>query len=268
MVGRMIKIVLLALLTTTAVAVAQTQDDVIHAKVLSGWRMDDGHYMAGLQLALAPDWKTYWRSPGEAGIPPVFDWSGSHNVASVQLHWPNPTVFEINGLRSIGYLNGVVLPVEITPVDPALPVDLVLQLQVGVCHDICMPANLKLAGRLEGAGARDQSITAALNDGPVTATAAGLRGIGCDLAAIDDGLHITAHMTLPELGGEETVVFETANPAVWVASAEANRSGGVLTASTDLVPPNGTAFSLDRSTVTVTVLSHGHSVEIKGCPAP
>src|SRR5690606_3324502 len=42
----------------------------------------------GLHVALAPGWKTYWRSPGEAGIPPSFDWSGSRNLAAATVLWP------------------------------------------------------------------------------------------------------------------------------------------------------------------------------------
>ena len=71
-----------------------------------GWQMQNGHHMAGLSLQLAPDWKTYWRAPGEAGIPPLFDWSGSTNVQSVRVHWPSPVVFHLNGMQTIGYHDG------------------------------------------------------------------------------------------------------------------------------------------------------------------
>jgi DsbC/DsbD-like thiol-disulfide interchange protein len=77
--------------------------------------MENGGHMAAVELQLAPGWKTYWRSPGDAGIPPSFDWSGSENVKSVRLHWPAPEVFEANGMQTIGYHERLVLPVEITP---------------------------------------------------------------------------------------------------------------------------------------------------------
>ena len=54
-------------------AFATTQDEVLQADLLPGWQMQNGHHMAGLRLQLAPEWKTYWRSPGEAGIPPLFN---------------------------------------------------------------------------------------------------------------------------------------------------------------------------------------------------
>ena len=258
----------LLLMLMAGPALSETQDDVVSATFLPGWRMADGHYMAALHLALAPEWKTYWRAPGEAGIPPVFDWSGSRNVKSVALHWPSPRVITQNGMQSIGYLNALTLPVEVTPVDPTQPINVVVKMDIGVCHDICMPAALELSAQLQGDGQKDPDIQAALLDRPKTAKEAGLANIACAVAPIDDGLHITAQIGLPEQGGPETVVFETKDASVWVATATASRDGKVLTAATDLVPTDGAPFALDRSSVTVTVLAQDHSVEIKGCPAP
>src|SRR5438552_1656004 len=48
----------------------------------------------GLQFELRPGWKTYWRSPGDAGFPPRGDWSRSSNVADVSVAWPAPERFE------------------------------------------------------------------------------------------------------------------------------------------------------------------------------
>lgn len=258
----MIRYALLALLLAGPVQ-AQSQNDVLQAELLPGWRTDDGHYMAALDLHLAPDWKTYWRAPGEAGIPPVFDWAGSENLKSVQFHWPTPQVIWLNGMMSIGYLNELVLPVEVVPLDPKRPVTIALKMDLGVCHDICMPAHLTFGAALQGAGAGDRRISAALDARPKQA-----KGAKCQVTPIADGLHLTADIDLPPQGNQETVVFETADPQVWVATAVTERKGAVLTSQTDLVPPNGAPFTLDRSGVTVTVLADGGAVEINGCPAP
>lgn len=250
---------------TCSPALAETQDDVLAAQMLPGWQMQGGNYMAGLDLTLAPDWKTYWRAPGETGIPPQFDWSGSVNVASVRLHWPSPEVIMLNGMQSIGYHNELTLPVEVTPLDPSKPVSLHVQMQLGICNQICMPAALDLTAPLGGDS--DARIAAALRDGPVTAAAAGLVRIGCDVTPIDDGLHVVARIEMPVQGTPETVVFETADKTVWVAEASADRAGKTLTAATDFVPPKGAPFALQRSDVTVTVIGQGRSVEISGCPA-
>jgi DsbC/DsbD-like thiol-disulfide interchange protein len=251
-------------------ALAQTQGDVLTGRVLPGWRAAGGHYMAAISLTLSPGWHTYWRSPGETGIPPVFDWSASRNLKSVALHWPSPQVIAQNGSISIGYLDGLTLPVEVVPIDPAQPVELALKLDLGVCHDICVPAALALNATLEGPGAADRAISAALKSGPQSGASAGVTGLTCDVAAIDDGLRVTARLQMPAQGdgAGETVVIEAGEPGVWVSSAATDRQGEALSAIADLVPPVGKPFALDRSGLVVTVLAEGRSVEMRGCPAP
>lgn len=244
-------------------ALAETQDDVLRARFLPGWRQANGHYMAALDLDLAPLWKTYWRAPGDAGIPPVFDWTGSKNLKSVQFHWPRPQVLHQNGMMTIAYQDELVLPIEVIAQDPSKPVELALSMGLGICHDICMPAHLTFAGDLAGQGATDSRITAALKAVPDRGP-----GARCTVEPIADGLRLTARIPLPAGRAEETVVFETPDPQVWVAAAETRREGGVLISQTDLVPPGGAPFALDRSGVTLTVLSGSEAVEIKGCPAP
>lgn len=259
-------LILTAFLASPACAV--TQDDVLQANLLPGWRMADGHHMAALSLTLAPGWKTYWRSPGEAGIPPVLDFDGSANLRDVRLHWPAPVLFEQNGLRTVGYHDRLILPIEVAPARAGQPVDLRLTVDLGVCRDICLPAHLQLSVTLPAGGAPDPAIRAALADRPEAGPEAGLRAIDCAVAPIRDGLTITTRITMPAQGGTESVVLEPADPSIWVSQSDTRREGGTLTATTDLVPAAGAPFALDRSTLRVTVISDAGAVEVTGCPAP
>jgi suppressor for copper-sensitivity B len=101
----------------------------------------------GLEIELAPGWKTYWRSPGESGAPPRLDWSGSENLARVELAWPAPERFVAFDLESFGYADRVILPVTAWPVTPGQPLTARLTLDYQVCKDICIPvlAELSLA---------------------------------------------------------------------------------------------------------------------------
>jgi DsbC/DsbD-like thiol-disulfide interchange protein len=256
----------LALLASPALAT--TQEDVLSAQLRSGWQMENGGHMAAVDLQLAPGWKTYWRSPGDAGIPPTFDWSRSENVKSVRLHWPTPEVFDLNGMQSIGYHERLVLPIEVTPEDPARPVRLSLEMSLGVCDEICMPAVVDLSTTLTAPGAPDDSIRAALAAGAATAGQAGVRGISCAIDPIGDGLRLTARVMLPDPGHPEFVAFETEDRTIWIAEAITQREGGELVSMTELVPPGGAPFALDRSGITVTILAAGRAVELQGCPAP
>ena len=246
-----------------------TQADVLEGQFRTGWRVTDGSHMAAMHLHLAPQWKTYWRAPGDAGIPPSFDWTGSENVKSVRFHWPSPDVFHTNGMQSVGYHDELVLPIEVIALDPSRPVHLRAQVELGVCKDICMPATLDLKADLPGQGAPDPVIATALRARPATAKEAGLSRIACTITPIRDGLRLTAEIGLPPQGNREVVVVEPGIAGVWVSEAEVNRVGDVLVASVDMVPASGAPFALDRRGVTVTVLGRaGRAVEISGCPAP
>ncbi|PJF08360.1 protein-disulfide reductase DsbD domain-containing protein [Pseudorhodobacter sp. MZDSW-24AT] len=243
--------------------------DVVEGEFRPGWQTAAGTHMAALHLRLAPNWKTYWRAPGDAGIPPHFNWAGSENVGSVRFHWPSPEVFHTNGLKTVGYHDELVLPIEITPKDPRKPVRLRASVDLGVCKDICIPATLMLGTALAAPGQADTAIHAALRARPATGAEAGLTRITCTVEPIRDGLRITARMDLPSQGRDEVVVFESGLPEIWVSESQVRRDGRSLTAMAEMVPPSGGPFSLNRSAVVVTVIGgDGRAVEIRGCPAP
>jgi DsbC/DsbD-like thiol-disulfide interchange protein len=256
---------LLALTALPALAEVPTQADILQAELRPGWREADGRHFAALHLRLAPHWKTYWRSPGDAGVPPVFDWAGSSNLGSVKVHWPRPEVFDFLGMQTIGYRDEVVLPVEITPADPSRPVSLRADMELGVCNDICMPATLELGADLTGPGAPDGLITAALAAQPRPATEAGLTALHCEFTPTGDGLRVTARLHLPAATSPETVVMEPGG-SLWVSDTEVRREGNELIAVAEMEPPRGTPLSFDPAKLRLTVLSATEALEVTGCP--
>jgi DsbC/DsbD-like thiol-disulfide interchange protein len=116
---------------------------------------------AGMEIRLARGWKTYWRYPGDAGIPPHFDWTGSDNLASVEVSWPAPERLPEEGGTSIGYRDGVVFPLRVHARDPKQPVRLALKLDFAVCEKICIPADAKLGVTVPVAGESVPALDAA-----------------------------------------------------------------------------------------------------------
>lgn len=99
----------------------------------------------GLQLRLTPGWHTYWRSPGDAGIPPSIDWKGSKNLAGARIAWPAPVRLpSLGGLETIGYKDGVVLPIAVRLDDPGAPLHLHAEVDYASCKDICIPYHASL----------------------------------------------------------------------------------------------------------------------------
>ncbi|MGC6454493.1 MAG: protein-disulfide reductase DsbD family protein [Candidatus Puniceispirillaceae bacterium] len=100
----------------------------------------------GLEFTLAPGWKIYWRTPGEAGLAPVIDLSASPTQGLTgSFRWPLPKRFDAFGFDNFGYENAVVLPFDVTGHVPGAPVRIIADLEALACADICVP----LAGRLE-----------------------------------------------------------------------------------------------------------------------
>jgi suppressor for copper-sensitivity B len=99
----------------------------------------------GLQFQLQPGWKTYWRDPGDAGLPVTVDWAGSTNLAGAVLAWPAPMRFTLFGLDTFGYEDEVVLPIQARPSDPAKPIGLRVKVDYLVCEKVCIPQTASLA---------------------------------------------------------------------------------------------------------------------------
>ncbi|HYD15844.1 MAG TPA: protein-disulfide reductase DsbD domain-containing protein [Hyphomicrobium sp.] len=117
------------------------------ARLLSGKTnaADGDRLLAFIEIELEPGWKTYWRTPGDAGgLPPAFDWSKSSNLAETKVLFPAPQRFTDKSGNTIGYHDGLVLPVLFTPRTVGEPVNLVLGLQYGICKDVCIPIEMEL----------------------------------------------------------------------------------------------------------------------------
>lgn len=246
-------------------ALSQVSTDVAEVSILPGWMGQDGRQMAGIRIDLAPGWKTYWRAPGDAGIPPLVDFARSENVAATQMAWPVPEVFDQNGMRSIGYEGHVVVPLAVTPTSQGDAVRLSGTLHIGVCEEICIPISLDFDALLPPDGGRDPAIVAAMINRPQTATEAQVSSTTCRFTTLDDGITLTATLTMPSAGGSEIVVVETGDPYIWVSEADTTRSGNQLTATVDMIHSSYESFGIDRSLLRFTVLGQTHAVDIKGC---
>ncbi|WP_158809434.1 protein-disulfide reductase DsbD domain-containing protein [Beijerinckia sp. L45] len=103
--------------------------------------MADGRYRTGVVIAMASGSHTYWKQPGDAGVPPVFAFNDSTNVAKAEVLFPAPARITEDGLDAFGYTDRVVFPVLVTPANPKMPSSLHVDLSYAVCNKICMPGH-------------------------------------------------------------------------------------------------------------------------------
>src|ERR1700747_2900836 len=124
--------------------------------------------LGGLAFSLQPGWKPYWRTPGDSGVPPRFDFSKSENIEAVTILWPAPTKFDDGaGGYSLGYHDQVVLPLRIVAKNADKPVTLRADINYAVCEKLCIPveasAELAIASV---ASTEDSALFAALDTVP------------------------------------------------------------------------------------------------------
>jgi DsbC/DsbD-like thiol-disulfide interchange protein len=128
-------------------------------RLIAGGRGADGAYRVGVEIRMKAGFKTYWRVPGDAGVPPVFDWSGSDNLGSVAIRWPAPKRFTDGGVTTIGYKDRVIFPAIIRAADMAKTVKATLKLDYAVCDNICIPAKADVSLSLPEQSETSQTAT-------------------------------------------------------------------------------------------------------------
>lgn len=121
--------------------------------------------LGGIAFQLEPGWKTFWRTPGDSGVPPRFDFSKSDNVDAVTVLWPAPSKFPDGaGGHSLGYKEQVVLPLRIAATNADRPITLRATVSFAVCAKLCIPAEASMELAFASvASAEDSTLAAALD---------------------------------------------------------------------------------------------------------
>jgi DsbC/DsbD-like thiol-disulfide interchange protein len=124
--------------------------------------------LGGIAFQLQPGWKTYWRTPGDSGVPPRFDFSKSENIEAVTVLWPAPLKFDDGaGGHSLGYHDQVILPLRIVAKNADKPVMLRAAINYAVCEKLCIPVEASTELPITSvASTEDNALFAALDTVP------------------------------------------------------------------------------------------------------
>lgn len=171
---------------------------------------------AAVIVDLEPGWKTYWRSPGEVGLPPVLTFDGATNIEAVEILWPAPKRFVAFGIENFGYEERVIFPLRVQLTEAGVPAEANFALDLLVCSDICVPRSLDLAVSLPVSASRDtvasDTIAEALTTVPTDGLPSQISGFTAfmDEAGTQLTIEVIATRTLdtldvfPELGNAST----------------------------------------------------------------
>ncbi len=145
-------------------------------------KINKNNFYIGLEFNLKPDWKIYWRQPGDSGMPPTLDFSSSKNLKSFELQWPYPIKeLEAANILTNVYKNNVIIPIKLSVIDVTKTLYLNTMLSFQVCKDICIPIETNLFLKLYPGEAeltdKFHNIELALSKVPVEYKKTGIKNI-------------------------------------------------------------------------------------------
>jgi DsbC/DsbD-like thiol-disulfide interchange protein len=254
----------LAAIASASPWVASTNSKV---RLVSGALDLDGKptLLAGIQLRMDAGWKTYWKNPGDSGVPPSFDWSGSKNLKHAEVLYPAPhRIADANG-TAIGYDDEVVFPVKLTPERDGEPIEIKLALNFGLCKDLCIPNDVGLALALPADAASHRGDAALLESAlarvPKPAAPAALPRVEAVTANLDGAkpeLLIDA-LFPPDATGTDLFI-DAGETFVPVPMPVGPLAGGKQRFAVAFTSP-GEAAAVKGKSLTLTLVSDGGSTE-------
>jgi len=227
----------------------------------------DGALRAGAEIKLAPGWKTYWRYPGDTGVPPRFDFSESTNVKSVSVLWPAPHRFRDGGGDSIGYKEHVIFPLHVIPQDPSKPVTLRISAEYGICEKLCVPVQTKAELAFDGGpSSEDAALVAAEAQVPVPGAvgedaAFAIRSVRKE--AGPSGPRVVVDVAAP--AGVAVDLFAEGPTAEWALPLPAPAPGGTAQAQRFTFDLDGAprGVATEGAELTLTAVAGARAVEVK-----
>lgn len=233
---------------------------------LNGWRDTDGYHYGAIKIELEDGWKTYWRSPQGAGIPPILVMHQAHNITDVQIMYPRPNLYWEFGEQVLGYTDGVTFPIRFKLDDVDDVAALQSELMFGVCKDVCVPMEFNFAAQLSADDSQGtQEIRSALADGPKRAETVGAGMTSCQIIPDDQSYTLSADLKWSSSESPVFAVVEYPNDAFWVTPVETHMSNGALgLKATVKYYGTGSGF-LQRDAIRVSILTDSYLVEFRGC---
>ncbi len=232
-------------------------------RLVSADVLEDGSYLGGIEFILEQGWHTYWRYPGEAGIPPELDFSASENLGSIEVLYPAPERYDDGYSTSIVYHHGVVLPLRIKPARPDQPVRLNAKMFFGICSDICVPGEADLALDLSPSEAADRSVLALiqrdLDAVPVPERDDAPRITQIEVVNGEDGKVMQFSAKLADPGADKTELFAEGPEGSYIGVPKLlTRTGNTATWTLSL---NGLAHSDGKTQIRFVLVDGATAVE-------
>lgn len=216
----------------------------------------DGAILALLQIEPKPGWKTYWRNPGDAGLPPELDFGASTNLALRSISLPVPEIGTDEGGRFIGYHRPVSLVIAFDKPLRDAPSTIKLNALVGICETVCLPFMTSFSLPLTpGAPEAEEFMALQLAEAELPEKVSADFAIR-NLKLSDDGKEIEAEVSLPGAGAPEVAIAASSGLKLGKIEIEtADRSAKLR------IPVISSKAPLAEAKITLLVKSGGRAIE-------
>ena len=219
--------------------------------------------LGGIAIQLQPGWKTYWRTPGDSGVPPRFDFSKSDNVEAVTVLWPAPMKFDDGaGGFSLGYKKLVVLPLRIAVKNTDKPVTLRADISYAVCDKLCVPVDARAELAFASvASTEDGNLSDALNAVPKPATVGDPNPLTIRDVKLDGKANVLVDVSAPD--GKDVSLFVEGPTPDWALPVPKLIEGGPAGVKRFVFELDGlpTGASADGAALKLTLVSGDKAYE-------
>ena len=243
-------------------------NDIVSVEYVHGWTNTSRDIQGALRFKLSPGWKTYWRNPGPFGIKPTFDWTQSNNIKHIELSWPTPKIFQQYDVKVIGYQNILTIPIKITKMVPLQNALLNINLEFGVCSDICLLKTVKISTPLKSQTSKEKLdlITTALKELPSNITDKVFSFSKCSIDINGDDLSVAYSIHLSKVpNSKPSMIIDYALSDKYIGKQMVKLEGKRLFVNASLTNIYKNEGAIERNRLSALLILEDRGFEIDGC---
>ena len=243
-------------------------NEAVSVKYINGWTGIDGEIQGAIQFKLSPGWKTYWKKPGPFGVQPTFNWTQSQNIRNVELSWPTPKAFQQDDVRIIGYENILTIPVKITKINSHLNAVLNINLEFGICSNICLLQTTKISTPLKVQAPQEnlELISEALKALPSKITGEVFSFLKCSIDINDEELSVEYLINLSVVpNSKPAIIIEYTFSNNYVENQTMKLDGSKLLVNASLKNIYKDEGAIERNRLTALLILEDSGFVITGC---
>jgi DsbC/DsbD-like thiol-disulfide interchange protein len=242
--------------------------DIVSVEYIHGWTENNYDIQGAIHFRLSPGWKTYWKNPGPLGVRPIFDWTQSHNIEKIEFLWPTPEIFEQYGVRTIGYKDYLTIPIKIIKINPVENLELKMNIEFGVCSDICLlkKAKIDIPEVPIGSPKNSKLINDAINSVPSKVIDQTISQYACVIQISDDNIILTfTAQLLQEPTAKPAMILEYTIAGLYPQDQKTTVKEQEISVEASLTNISNTMGIIERDQIRAILIMNDKGFQLNGC---